>query len=58
MKVIRCFSSERKLVEYLEWLYNNSYTPDEYYSKLEALAESGCVVDGEEWDYTSLCEML
>ncbi len=58
MKIVKKFSTERKLIEYLEQLYSNSYTPDEYYSKLEVLADDGCVVDGKEWDYNSLCEIF
>lgn len=58
MKITRDFSSQKKLIEYLEYIMDQCYDPDEYYSKLEALAESGVTVKGEEYTYTDLSELL
>lgn len=49
MTVIREFSSESNA---------DSYTPDDYYQKLEELANDGCYVRGKQWEYLDLCEML
>lgn len=58
MTVIREFSSESNLVNYLRLLMADSYTPDDYYQKLEELANDGCYVRGKQWEYLDLCEML